>query len=235
MEYKRILIKLSGEVLAGKEHKGIDLDALNHYIEEITQVYHQGYQVIVVIGGGNIYRGKEGEQLGLPTVPSDHMGMLATMMNAVALSTKLSQKGIDTRIMSRLPMPRVAETYNAAKALRILSKGYLLILGGGTGVPCFTSDSAGTLTAIELEADLFVKGTYVDGVFSEDPIKNPSAQYYDQLSIQEAIDKKLQVLDMTAMMLCLSNKMPIVVYNATVKGRLLQAIETKTASTLLYP
>ncbi len=236
MKYKRILLKLSGEALANKKGNNIALAPLLHYAEEIKKVHANGHQIAVVIGGGNIYRGKEGKHIRLGSPHTDHMGMLASMFNAIALSATLTKAGIPAILMSRLPMHHIATTYHPTKALDWLTKGHIIVIGGGIGVPCFsfTTDSAGALVAVELGAEVLIKGTYIDGVYEEDPKKNPNATYYDKLSLQHALEKRLKVLDSAAMELCLEHRLPIFVYNATKKDRLLNITTQGTGGTLLY-
>ncbi len=231
---KNIVLKLSGEILAGKNQKGIDATALAHYMQEIKTIDLEKYHLAIVIGGGNLYRGKEGKELGLDKINSDHMGMLATAINGIALSVALEKNSIPSKHLTRLPIAPMVMAYNPIHA-RKLMQDHVLVISGGTGVPCFTSDSAGALTAIELGVDLLIKGTNVDGVYATDPKKNPKATYYSHLFLQEALDKKLGVLDTTAMMLCIEHNIPIAVYNAKKKNRLKAIITEGKEGTFLHP
>ena len=232
--YKRVLLKLSGEALAGQSGFGIAPAALVHYVREIEKVHKQGIKIAIIVGGGNIWRGKQAAQSNIPRTKADHMGMLATLINAIALDSALTHKGIPCRLMSRLPLHHFWETYSIAKASAYLRKGRIVIIGGGTSNPCATTDSAASLTAIELSMDLLVKGTKVDGVYTADPKKDPKATYYTTLSLQEALAQQLNVMDRQALALCLEQRLPIAVYNATKPDQLLQILAGK-GGTLLTP
>ncbi len=234
MEYKRILLKLSGEILAGDKRFGFDHLSLKHYVEEIKKVYQAGVQVAVIVGAGNIWRGIQGSKLAIDAVKADHMGMLATMINSVALQSMLAKEGIPVCLMSRLNMTRICEGYSATKAVCHLEKGRVVIVGGGTSNPCFTTDSAAALTAIEVGADVFVKGTKVDGVYAQDPVVNPEATFYGSLSLKKALKEGLAVMDMTAMRLCIDNALSAIVYNATKKNQLLKVLIQKKGGTFLH-
>lgn len=233
--YKRILLKLSGEVLGGEQRWGIAPAPLQYYVEEIAQVHKAGIAVAVIIGGGNIWRGNQAKKLGIGSVRADHMGMLATMINAVALQSALSQKGLPVRLMSRLNVQRICESYNMQKAEAHLKKGYIVIIGGGTSNPCFTTDAAAALTAIELNTDVLIKGTNVDGIYTEDPKQNPHATIFKTLTLQEVLDKQLKVMDMAAIVLCMQEQLPLIVYNATKPKRLLKLLQARKGGTFISP
>ena len=202
MKYKRILLKLSGEALIGNKTFGIDHERLSQYSLEILELTKLGVEVAIVIGGGNIFRGIQAEESGIDRVQGDHMGMLATMINALALQSSLESKGATTRLMSAIKMEQISEAFIRRKAVRHLEKGRVVIFGAGTGNPYFTTDSAASLRAVEIEADVILKGTRVDGVYSEDPEKNPEAKKYSTITFTEAYEKELQIMDMTAFTLC---------------------------------
>ena len=224
MKKKRILLKLSGEALAGNQTSGIAFSALEHYATEIKRAHEQKIDIAIIIGGGNIWRGKQQKQLKIRKVQADQMGMMATMINAIALYSRLESLGLSVRLMSRLSIPSICEFYNVTKAKHHIGKERIVVIGGGTSNPCFTTDSAGCLTAIELETDLFIKGSNVEGIYSDDPKENPNATCYDRLPLQQALDQDLKVMDKTALMLSLNHQLPVVVYNATKKGRLNQVL-----------
>ncbi len=232
---KRILLKLSGEVLAGNKKMGFEDESLRIYTEEIGQLHSEGTQVIVIIGGGNLWRGNQAHSLSLGLVAADYMGMLATMINAVALRERLKRSGIPVRLMSRLNLDRICERYSVAKALHHLGKGKVLIIGGGTGNPCFTTDSAAALAGVELEATLLVKGTKVNGIYGSDPHKDANAIFHPELTIKEALDRNLAVLDKTALLLCLENRLPIAIYNASKPGNLQRFLREKEGGSYLLP
>ena len=220
MSYKRILLKLSGEALMGKKEYGIDSVRLSDYAKEIYTVHGENIQIAIVIGGGNIYRGIQSEGAGFDRVQGDHMGMLATIINGMALQSALEKTGIQTRLLTAIRMEQVAEPYIRRKAIRHLEKNRIVIFGGGTGNPYFTTDTAATLRAIEIEADIILKGTRVDGIYSADPEKNPTAKKYDSITFNEVYSKELNVMDLTALTLCKENDLPIKVFNMNVKGNL---------------
>ncbi|XWN35319.1 MAG: UMP kinase [Roseivirga sp.] len=232
MQYKKILLKLSGEALMGPHGSGIDASQLALYADEIAKVQSLGVSLAVVIGGGNIYRGARAA-LDIPRVKGDFMGMLATAINGLALQSALEKRGIPTRVMSSLSIESVCESYVPHKAMRHLEKKRLVIIVGGLGVPYFTTDSAASLRAIELEVDVLLKGTQVDGVYSDDPHKNPAAVRLDQLSFQEAFQRKLAVMDVTAFTLCEENNLPIIVYNAHQPDDLLRIVQGERLGTLI--
>ncbi len=233
MAYKRILLKLSGEALMGDNQYGIDANRIEQYAKEIKQVQEQGVEIAIVIGGGNIYRGVDAERTGIDRVQGDHMGMLATVINAMALQSILEKNGMYTRLMSGIKMEQVCEPFIKRKAVRHLEKGRIVIFGAGIGNPYFTTDSTASLRAIEMQADVVLKGTRVDGVYTEDPEKNPNAIKYDELSFVEAYEKGLNIMDMTAFTLCQENNLPIIVFNMNKPGNLLSIIKGEKSGTLI--
>lgn len=233
MTYKRILLKLSGEALMGDQQHGIDSNRLTQYAEDIKKVVSRGIEVAVVIGGGNIFRGVEAEASGIDRVQGDYMGMLATVINAMALQSMFEKQGMYTRLMAGLKMEQVCEPFIRRRAIRHLEKGRVVIFGAGIGNPYFTTDSTASLRAVEIEADVVLKGTRVDGVYSEDPEKNPNAERYSQISFQEAYEKNLNIMDMTAFTLCQENNLPIIVFDMNKKGNLEKIIEGKEVGTLI--
>ncbi len=216
--YSRVLLKLSGEALMGNQQFGIDPDMLKRYSLEIRSVKELGVQVGIVIGGGNIFRGVSNHASGIDKVTGDHMGMLATLINAMALQNALEQEGMVTRLMSAIRMDVMAEPFIRRRAVRHLEKDRIVIFGAGTGNPYFTTDTAAALRAIEIEANVIIKGTRVDGVYDADPEKNPSAVRFSEISYQEVFEKDLKVMDMTAITLCRENKLPILVFNMNLPG-----------------
>ena len=233
MTYKRILLKLSGEALMGNLNYGIDPDRLSDYANEIKQLTDKGIQVAIVIGGGNIFRGVAGASNGMDRVQGDHMGMLATVINAMAIQAMLEKIGVYTRLQSAIVMEQVAEPYIRRKALRHLEKGRVVIFGAGTGNPYFTTDTAGSLRAIEMKADVILKGTRVDGIYDSDPEKNPAAVKFEKISFQECISKNLKVMDTTAFTLCMENKLPIIVFDMNQPGNLLKVVQGAAIGTLV--
>lgn len=233
MKYKRILLKLSGEALMGTKQFGIDTEKLSTYSLEIKQAVESGVEVAVVIGGGNIFRGVQVEGEGLDRVQGDHMGMLATIINGMALQSSLEKEGIKTRLMTAIKMEQVAEPYIRRRAIRHLQKGRVVIFGGGTGNPYFTTDTAATLRAIEIEADVILKGTRVDGIYSADPEKDETATKYDTISFKEVYEKGLNIMDMTAFTLCNENKLPIVVFDINKPHNLINMLKGETVGTLV--
>jgi uridylate kinase len=213
IKYKRILLKLSGESLMGNQHYGIQTSMLQHYASQIKELKELGIQVAVVIGGGNIYRGIQSEGTGIENVTGDYMGMLATVINGLALQSALERVGVYTRLMTALRMDNVAEPYIRRRAIRHLEKGRVVICAAGTGNPFFTTDSAAALRAIEIRADVILKGTRVDGIYTSDPEKDPSAIKFDKLSFAKVISLGLNVMDMTAFTLCQENNIPIIVFD----------------------
>lgn len=232
-KYKRILLKLSGEALMGDESFGIDPKVLDRMALEVGQLVGIGVQVGLVIGGGNLFRGSALQAAGLDRVVGDHMGMLATVMNGLAMRDALIRSNISTRLMSAIPMSGIAEHYDRLKAMRYLDKGDVVIFSAGTGNPFFTTDSAACLRAIEINADLVLKATKVDGVYSEDPMKNPEAEKFDRLTYDDVLSKKLSVMDSTAICLCRDFNMPIRVFNMMQKSALLGLMVGGESGTLV--
>lgn len=233
MKYKRILLKLSGEALMGDKQHGIDSNRLEQYAQEIKKVHDLGLELAIVIGGGNIFRGVDGEKSGIDRVQGDYMGMLATVINAMALQSSLEKNGMYTRLMSGLKMEQVCEPFIRRRAIRHLEKGRIVIFGAGIGNPYFTTDSTASLRAIETEADVVLKGTRVDGVYTADPEKDPTATKYNEVSFQEAYEKGLNIMDMTAFTLCMENNLPIIVFDMNKPGNLLNIVEGKEVGTLI--
>ena len=233
MKYKRILLKLSGESLMGNGEYGIDSRMLSKYANDICAIIKEGVEVAVVIGGGNIYRGIQSEGAGFDRIQGDHMGMLATIINGMALQSALESIDVETRLLTAIRMEQVAEPYIRRKAMRHLQKGRVVIFGGGTGNPYFTTDTAGALRAIEIEAKIILKGTRVDGVYSDDPEKTPSARRYEVISFDEALQKKLSIMDLTAFTLCQENNLPIEVFNMNVEGNLTKVCKGENIGTLI--
>ena len=233
MQYKRILLKLSGEALMGKEKYGIDPKKLTDYANEINEITALGVEVAIVIGGGNIYRGIQSEGAGFDRVQGDYMGMLATIINGMALQSALEKIDIQTRLLTAIKMEQIAEPYIRRKAIRHLEKGRVVIFGGGTGNPYFTTDTAATLRAIEIEADVILKGTRVDGIYTADPEKDKTAEMYDSISFDEVYKKELKVMDMTAFTLCRENNLPIKVFNMNLSGNLKKVCAGEKVGTLV--
>lgn len=225
--YKRILLKVSGETLLGEQGHGIDGDILTHYANEIKAAHDEEYQVSVVIGGGNIFRGVKGATEGMDRVQGDYMGMLATMINSMALQDALERMGVHTRLMSAIRMEEIAEPYIRRRAIRHLQKGRVVIFGAGTGNPYFTTDTAASLRAIEIEAEVILKGTRVDGIFDSDPEKNPDAKKFATITGEEVLDRRLNIMDLTAFTLCRENETPIIVFNMNESGNLKKALKGK--------
>jgi len=220
LKYKRILLKVSGEALMGEKEFGIDSKVLNRYAEEIKELQDDGVQIGIVIGGGNIYRGVENSSDGVDKVTGDQMGMLATIINGLALQSALEHHGVFTRLLSPIKMEEIAEPFIRRRAIRHLEKGRVVIFGAGTGNPYFTTDTAAALRAVEIKADVIIKGTRVDGVYDSDPEKNPKAFKFSEISYHDVLDKDLKIMDLTAITLCKENKMPIIVFNMNVSGSL---------------
>ncbi|HOZ39792.1 MAG: UMP kinase [Flavobacteriales bacterium] len=230
--YKRILLKLSGESLMGNKSYGIDNERLNQYAEEIVAIAQSGVQVAVVIGGGNIYRGMQAEGA-IDRVQGDHMGMLATVINSLALQSALEAKGYKTRLLTAIKMEQIAEPFIRRRAVRHLEKGRIVIFGAGTGNPYFTTDTAASLRAIEIEADVILKGTRVDGIYTADPEKDSSATKYERISFDEVYAKGLNVMDMTAFTLCKENNLPIIVFDMNKPGNLGRLVAGERVGTLV--
>ena len=231
--YKRILLKLSGEALLGEQGHGIDGIVLEQYAEEIRSVQKTGVEVAIVIGGGNIFRGVKAATYGMDRVQGDYMGMLATLINSMALQDALEKKGVQTRLQSAIRMEQIAEPFIRRRAVRHLEKGRVVIFGAGTGNPYFTTDTAASLRAIEIEADLILKGTRVDGVYDKDPEENDNAVKFDSITGDEVLDRRLKVMDLTAFTLCRDNKIPIVVFNMNKKGNLLRVAKGENIGTMI--
>ncbi len=234
MKYKRILLKLSGEALMGKSKTtSLDPEVLEQYSMEIKAVRELGVELAIVIGGGNIFRGGQAEALGIDRVQGDYMGMLGTVINAMALQSALERHGLYTRLMAGIKMEQVCEPFIRRRAIRHLEKGRIVIFGAGIGNPYFTTDSTASLRAIEIQADVVLKGTRVDGVYSKDPEKFPEATRYKTLSFQEAYEKNLNIMDMTAFTLCMENKLPIIVFDMNKPGNLKRVMQGEEAGTLI--
>ena len=233
MKYNRILLKLSGESLMGDDHYGINYRNVHHYATEIQSVVAQGVQVGVVIGGGNIFRGVQGSSKGFDRRQGDQMGMLATIINAMAMQAVLEELGVSSKVLTAFAIEGVSEKASWRKAVETLESGQVVIFGGGTGNPFFTTDSGAALRAVEIKADLLLKGTRVDGVYTADPEKDPTATKYTNLTFDEAYQKNLKIMDMTAFTLCKENHMPIYVYDANKPGNLLKVLHGEPIGTLL--
>jgi uridylate kinase len=233
MKYKRILLKLSGEALLGKKQFGIDPDMLKLYAGEIKKVAEKGVQVAVVIGGGNIFRGEDAVEAGIERAQGDYMGMMSTLMNAIALQSALEKEGLFTRLMSAIKIEEIGEPFIRRRAVRHLEKGRLVIFGAGLGSPYFTTDSAASLRAIEIGADVVLKGTRVDGIYNADPEKDPLAIRYSNISFDEVYKKGLNVMDMTAFTLCKENGLPIIVFDMNKPGNLLRLVSGEEVGTLV--
>ena len=233
MKYKRILLKLSGESLMGNKNFGIDPERLSQYAQEIKEIQAAGVQVAIVIGGGNIFRGIQAAEGGMDRVQGDYMGMLATVINSMALQSALEVIGVQTRLQSAIKMEQICEPFIRRRAVRHLEKGRVVIFGAGTGNPYFTTDTAATLRAIEIEADVILKGTRVDGIYTADPEKDPTATKYDKISFDDVFAKNLNVMDMTAFTLCNENKLPIIVFDMNKKGNLMKLLQGEPLGTLV--
>jgi uridylate kinase len=233
LKYKRVLLKLSGESLMGKNGYGIDPQVLDFFSDEIKKVHDTGVQLGIVIGGGNIYRGLNAAELGIDRVTGDQMGMLATMINSLALQNAVEHKGTDSRLMSSIQMHEVAEPYIRRRAIRHFEKGRVVIFGAGTGHPYFSTDTAASLRAVEIEANVIVKGTRVDGVFDSDPEKNPNAFRFESITYLDVLKKNLRVMDLTAVSLCQENKLPMVVFNMDKPDNLLKLVRGENIGTII--
>ena len=234
LQYKRILLKLSGEALSGEDGYGINPQMLERYAEEISEARNMGAQIALVIGGGNIFRGMSDAAAKMDRVQADYMGMLATVINSLAFQDALERKGVFTRLMTAITMEQIAEPFIRRRAVRHLEKGRVVIFGAGTGNPYFTTDTAASLGAIEIEADIIVKGTRVDGIYDSDPEKNSDAQFFPDISYLDVFQKKLRVMDMTAITLCSENALPIVVMNMNEKGNLTRLLRGEKIGTLVH-
>lgn len=233
MKYKRVLLKLSGEALMGDNQHGIDSKRLQTYAKEIKKVHDAGLEIAIVIGGGNIFRGVDSDDLGIDRVQGDYMGMLATVINAMALQSTLEKHGLYTRLMAGLNMEQVCEPFIRRRAIRHLEKRRVIIFGAGIGNPYFTTDSTASLRAVEIEADVVMKGTRVDGVYSADPEKDQNATRFDKISFQEVYEKGLNVMDMTAFTLCQENNLPIIVFDMNKEGNLEKLTKGEEIGTLI--
>jgi uridylate kinase len=233
LKYKRVLLKLSGESLMGEQGFGIDNNVLEHFSEEIEKVYKAGVELGIVIGGGNIYRGLSASSQGIDRATGDQMGMLATVINSLALQNAIEKRGIYTRLMSAINMEAIAEPYIRRRAMRHLEKKRIVILGAGTGHPYFSTDTAASLRAVEIKADVIIKGTRVDGVFDSDPEKNPKAFRFENISYLDVLKKNLRIMDLTAVSLCQENNLPMIVFNMDVKDNLLKLVMGEEVGTLI--
>lgn len=233
MKYRRVLLKLSGEALMGDKQFGIDNDRLRVYALEIQALVEMGVECAIVIGGGNIFRGVQAVEGGMERTQGDYMGMLATMINAMALQSALEHIGVNTRLQSAIEMKAIAEPVIRRRAMRHLDKGRVVIFGAGTGNPFFTTDSAAALRAIEIEADVILKGTRVDGIYTADPEKDPTATRYDKLTFDEVFKRSLRVMDMTAFTLCNENNLPIIVFDINERGNLQRIVRGEEIGTLV--
>ncbi|MCU7496751.1 MAG: UMP kinase [Ignavibacteria bacterium] len=231
LKYKRLLLKLSGESLMGKKGHGIDPSVLDFFSTEIKKVHEIGVQIGIVIGGGNIYRGLSASEQGIDRVTGDQMGMLATVINSLALQNALEHKGIYTRLMTAIHMEQIAEPYIRRRAIRHLEKGRVVIFGAGTGHPYFSTDTAATLRAVEIEADAILKGTRVDGIFDSDPEKNPDASKFETISYLDILKDRLKVMDLTAISLCQENDLPLIVFNMDKPDNLLKIVMGESVGT----
>jgi uridylate kinase len=233
-KYKRILLKLSGESLMGDKEFGLDPKMLQQYANDVKSIVDAGVQVAIVIGGGNIYRGMNESETGIERAQGDYMGMLATVINGVALQSILEKVGLNTRLLTAIKMEQIAEPYIRRRAIRHLEKNRVVIFGAGTGNPYFTTDTAGSLRAIEIKADVILKGTRVNGIYTADPEKDPTATRYESISFTDVIAKQLKVMDMTAFTLCQENKMPIIVFDMNTPGNLLKVMTDDGVGTIVF-
>ena len=233
LTYKRILLKLSGESLMGKRGFGLDHKVLDFFATEVKKIHDIGVQVGIVIGGGNIYRGLSATDQGIDRVTGDQMGMLATIINSLALQNAIEHKGIFTRLLSAIHVEEIAEPYIRRRAIRHLEKGRVVIFGAGTGHPYFSTDTAASLRAVEIEADVIIKGTRVDGVFDSDPEKNPNASKFENISYLEVLTKNLRIMDLTAVSLCQENNLPMIVFNMDVPDNLLKLVKGQNVGTII--
>ena len=233
MKYKRILLKLSGESLMGDRQYGIDNKQVLQYAHDIRAVHDQGIEIAIVVGGGNIFRGLSAEKSGMERAQADYMGMLATVINCMALQNALETIGVETRLLSAIKMEQICEPYIRRRAMHHIEMGKIVIFGAGTGNPYFTTDTAASLRAIEIKADVVLKGTRVDGIYTADPEKDPTATRYDEISFQEVYDKGLNVMDMTAITLCQENKLPIIVFDMNKEGNFMKIAKGEAIGTLV--
>ena len=233
-QYKRVLLKLSGEALAGDLGYGIDPKVVDDLADEIAEIVHDGVQLAVVVGGGNIFRGVSGATEGMDRAQADYIGMLATVMNALALQDGLERHGVPSRVQSAIEMHQVAETYIRLRAIRHMEKGRVVIFAAGTGNPYFTTDTTAALRACEINADCMMKATKVDGIYDSDPAKNPDAVKFDKISYLEVLTKELQVMDAAAISLCKDNEMPLLVFDMTTPGNISRILKGEPVGTLVY-
>ena len=231
--YKKILLKLSGEALMGDQEFGISSDVIASYAKQIKEIVDLGVEVSIVIGGGNIFRGISGAAQGVDRVTADHMGMLATVINSLALQNSIEKLGVPTRVQTAIEMPKVAEPFIKRRAQRHLEKGRVVIFGAGTGNPYFTTDTAAALRAIEMETDVVIKATKVDGIYDKDPVKYPDAKKYETVTYNEVLAKDLKVMDATAISLCRENKLPIIVFNSLIEGNLKKVVMGEHIGTIV--
>jgi uridylate kinase len=233
MKYKRVLLKLSGEALMGDKQYGIDNTRVEQYAQDIKKVFDAGIEIAIVVGGGNIFRGLSAEKSGMERAQADYMGMLATVINCMALQVALEGLGVETRLQSAIKMEQICEPYIRRRAMSHLQGGRIVIFGAGTGNPYFTTDTAASLRAIEIKADVVLKGTRVDGIYTADPEKDRAAVRYDEISFQEVYDKGLNVMDMTAITLCQENKLPIIVFDMNKEGNFMKIANGEPIGTLV--
>ena len=231
--YKKILLKLSGEALMGDQEFGISSDVIASYAKQIKEIVDLGVEVSIVIGGGNIFRGISGAAQGVDRVTGDHMGMLATVINSLALQNSIEKLGVPTRVQTAIEMPKIAEPFIKRRAQRHLEKGRVVIFGAGTGNPYFTTDTAAALRAIEMETDVVIKATKVDGIYDKDPVKYPDAKKYETVTYNEVLAKDLKVMDATAISLCRENKLPIIVFNSLIEGNLKKVVMGEHIGTIV--
>ncbi|MFU8844585.1 MAG: UMP kinase [Bacteroidales bacterium] len=234
MKYKRILLKLSGEALMGGKEYGLDHIRLAQYAGEISQIVAKGVQVGIVIGGGNIFRGLQGSAEGTDRVQGDYMGMLATVINSLAIQSALKTEGVDSVLLTGFQMGPISELMSRKRAFQYLDEGKVVIIGGGTGNPYFTTDTASALRGIEIEADVYLKGTRVDGVYTADPEKDPTAVKFDSLTFEEAYQKQLRIMDLTAFTMCRENNLPIIVFDMNKPGNLLRVVSGEKTGTFIH-
>lgn len=231
--YQRILLKLSGEALAGQQGTGINTSVIQQIAADVAEVHRTGVQIGLVIGGGNIFRGIAASAEGMDRASSDYMGMLATVINSLALQDALEKEGVPTRVQSAIAMAEIAEPYIRRRAIRHLEKNRVVIFGAGTGNPYFTTDTAASLRAMEINAQVLMKGTKVDGIYDKDPVKNPDAKKYDKISYIDVLSKGLQVMDSTAISLCMDNKLPILTFDLTKRGNVLRIVQGENIGTVV--
>lgn len=233
MKYNRVLLKLSGEALMGSQQYGIDPQRLGEYADEIIEAAKAGVQIGIVIGGGNIYRGLQGASKGMDRIQGDYMGMLATVINSMAMQSTLQGKGQKATLLSGLYIDRIADTMSSAKAIRLLEEGHIVVMGAGTGNPFFTTDTGSALRAVEIKADIILKGTRVDGIYTADPEKDPTATKFSHLTYDEAYQRNLKVMDMTAFTMCKENDMPMYVFDMNTRGNLMKVLRGEHIGTLV--